>query len=80
MAGHLLVHLCDTSQSNDRDKHKRGGDRLGPNSATDSHGTRSRFRVLSKASHLDRADPEKGRFRSFILTSLKFFVGTPKLD
>jgi DNA-directed RNA polymerase specialized sigma24 family protein len=24
--------------------------------------------------YLDRADPEKGRFRSFILTSLKFFV------
>src|SRR6266853_4423788 len=24
--------------------------------------------------YLDRADPEKGRFRYFILTSLKFFV------
>jgi len=24
--------------------------------------------------YLDRAEPEKGRFRSFILTSLKFFV------
>lgn len=24
--------------------------------------------------YLDRADPEKGRFRSFLLTSLKFFV------
>jgi RNA polymerase sigma-70 factor (ECF subfamily) len=24
--------------------------------------------------YIDRADPEKGRFRSFILTSLKFFV------
>jgi len=24
--------------------------------------------------YLDRADPEKGRFRAFILTSLKFFL------
>jgi RNA polymerase sigma-70 factor (ECF subfamily) len=31
-------------------------------------------RVL-EGRYLDRADPEKGRFRSFILTSLKFFVG-----
>jgi RNA polymerase sigma factor (sigma-70 family) len=30
-------------------------------------------RVL-EGRYLDRADPEKGRFRSFILTSLKFFV------
>ncbi|HUI56586.1 MAG TPA: sigma-70 family RNA polymerase sigma factor [Bryobacteraceae bacterium] len=31
------------------------------------------LRVL-EGRYLDRADPEKGRFRSFILTSLKFFV------
>jgi RNA polymerase sigma-70 factor (ECF subfamily) len=30
-------------------------------------------RVL-EGRYLDRAEPEKGRFRSFILTSLKFFV------
>src|ERR1700678_359134 len=30
-------------------------------------------RVL-EGRYLDRADPERGRFRSFILTSLKFFV------
>ena len=30
-------------------------------------------RVL-EGRYLDRADPDKGRFRSFILTSLKFFV------
>jgi len=31
------------------------------------------MRVI-EARYLDRADPEKGRFRSFLLTSLKFFV------
>jgi RNA polymerase sigma factor (sigma-70 family) len=31
------------------------------------------IRVL-EGQYLDRADPEKGRFRSFLLTSLKFFV------
>jgi RNA polymerase sigma-70 factor (ECF subfamily) len=31
------------------------------------------IRVL-EGRYLERADPEKGRFRSFILTSLKFFV------
>jgi len=31
------------------------------------------IRVL-EGRYLDRADPEKGRFRAFILTSLKFFV------
>jgi len=31
------------------------------------------MRVLN-GRYLDRVDPEKGRFRSFILTSLKFFV------
>jgi RNA polymerase sigma factor (sigma-70 family) len=31
------------------------------------------IRVL-EGRYIDRADPEKGRFRSFILTSLKFFV------
>src|SRR5215469_11154579 len=30
-------------------------------------------RVL-EGRYIDRADPEKGRFRSFLLTSLKFFV------
>src|SRR5450432_4240200 len=34
-------------------------------------------RVL-EGRYLDRADPEKGRFRSFILTSLKFFVADVK--
>jgi RNA polymerase sigma factor (sigma-70 family) len=32
------------------------------------------IRVL-EGRYLDRADPEKGRFRAFLLTSLKFFVG-----
>ena len=31
------------------------------------------MRVL-EGRYLDRADPEKGRFRAFLLTSLKFFV------
>src|SRR5205823_11351793 len=31
------------------------------------------MRVL-EGRYLDRADPERGRFRSFLLTSLKFFV------
>jgi len=31
------------------------------------------MRIL-EGRYLDRADPEKGRFRAFILTSLKFFV------
>jgi RNA polymerase sigma-70 factor (ECF subfamily) len=31
------------------------------------------MRVL-EGRYLDRADPEKGRFRSFLLSSLKFFV------
>src|SRR5207248_2215705 len=35
------------------------------------------IRVL-EGRYLDRADPEKGRFRSFILTSLKFFVADEK--
>jgi len=33
------------------------------------------IRVL-EGRYLDRADPEKGRFRAFILTSLKFFLAT----
>ena len=32
------------------------------------------FIRLLEGRYLDRADPEKGRFRSFLLTSLKFFV------
>jgi hypothetical protein len=31
------------------------------------------IRVLERR-HLDRTDREKGRFQSFLLTSLKFFV------
>ena len=31
------------------------------------------IRVL-EGRYLDRADPDKGRFRAFILTSLKFFL------
>src|SRR5450631_4375255 len=31
------------------------------------------IRVL-EGRYLDRADPEKGRFRAFLLTSMKFFV------
>ena len=31
------------------------------------------IRVL-EGRYVDRADPERGRFRSFLLTSLKFFV------
>jgi len=36
--------------------------------------TQSFFVRVLEGRYLDRADPEKGRFRSFILTSLKFFV------
>src|SRR5580658_4485445 len=36
--------------------------------------TREFFMRILEGRYLDRADPEKGRFRSFILTSLKFFV------
>src|SRR4029453_12682526 len=32
------------------------------------------FIRMLEGRYLDRADPEKGRFRSFLLTSLKFFV------
>jgi RNA polymerase sigma factor (sigma-70 family) len=36
--------------------------------------TQEFFIRLLEGRYLDRADPEKGRFRAFILTSLKFFV------
>ena len=36
--------------------------------------TQEFFIRLLEGRYLNRADPEKGRFRSFILTSLKFFV------
>jgi RNA polymerase sigma-70 factor (ECF subfamily) len=36
--------------------------------------TQDFFVQLLEGRYLDRADPEKGRFRSFILSSLKFFV------
>jgi RNA polymerase sigma factor (sigma-70 family) len=36
--------------------------------------TQEFFMRMLEGRYLDRADPEKGRFRSFILTSLKFFV------
>src|ERR1700704_2626103 len=36
--------------------------------------TQQFFMRVLEGRYLDRADPEKGRFRSFILTSLKFFV------
>jgi RNA polymerase sigma-70 factor (ECF subfamily) len=36
--------------------------------------TQEFFVRLLEGRYLDRANPEKGRFRSFILTSLKFFV------
>src|SRR3954463_5232970 len=36
--------------------------------------TQDFFIRLLEGRYLDRADPEKGRFRSFLLTSLKFFV------
>jgi DNA-directed RNA polymerase specialized sigma24 family protein len=36
--------------------------------------TQEFFVRMLEGRYLDRADPEKGRFRSFILTSLKFFV------
>ncbi|MGO4884358.1 MAG: RNA polymerase sigma factor [Bryobacteraceae bacterium] len=36
--------------------------------------TQDFFMRLLEGRYLDRADPEKGRFRSFLLTSLKFFV------
>jgi RNA polymerase sigma-70 factor (ECF subfamily) len=32
------------------------------------------FTPVLEGRYLDRANPEKGRFRSFLLTSLKFFV------
>ena len=36
--------------------------------------TQEFFMRILEGRYLDRADPEKGRFRSFILTSLQFFV------
>jgi RNA polymerase sigma factor (sigma-70 family) len=36
--------------------------------------TQEFFTRVLQGRYLDRADPEKGRFRSFLLTSLKFFV------
>ena len=36
--------------------------------------TQDFFMRVLEGKYLDRADPEKGRFRSFLLTSLKFFV------
>jgi len=36
--------------------------------------TQDFFIQMLEGRYLDRADPEKGRFRSFLLTSLKFFV------
>jgi RNA polymerase sigma factor (sigma-70 family) len=36
--------------------------------------TQEFFIRILEGRYLDRADPEKGRFRSFILTSLKFFM------
>jgi RNA polymerase sigma factor (sigma-70 family) len=36
--------------------------------------TQEFFMRILEGRYLDRADPERGRFRSFILTSLKFFV------
>src|SRR5579871_559194 len=36
--------------------------------------TQEFFIRILEGRYLDRADPEKGRFRSFILTSLKFFA------
>src|SRR5579863_9942244 len=36
--------------------------------------TQEFFTRILEGRYLDRADPEKGRFRSFLLTSLKFFV------
>jgi RNA polymerase sigma factor (sigma-70 family) len=36
--------------------------------------TQEFFMRMLEGRYLDRADPEKGRFRSFLLTSLKFFV------
>ena len=36
--------------------------------------TQEFFIRILEGRYLDRADPEKGRFRSFLLTSLKFFV------
>ena len=36
--------------------------------------TQEFFTRVLEGRYLDRADPEKGRFRCFLLTSLKFFV------
>jgi RNA polymerase sigma factor (sigma-70 family) len=36
--------------------------------------TQEFFTRMLEGRYLDRADPEKGRFRSFLLTSLKYFV------
>jgi DNA-directed RNA polymerase specialized sigma24 family protein len=36
--------------------------------------TQDFFIRLLEGRYLDRVDPEKGRFRSFLLSSLKFFV------
>lgn len=44
-------------------------------SADEAHDlTQDFFLRILEGRYLDRADPEKGRFRSFLLTSLKFFL------
>lgn len=40
--------------------------------------TQEFFMRLLEGRYLDRANPEKGRFRAFLLTSLKFFVADEK--
>jgi RNA polymerase sigma-70 factor (ECF subfamily) len=40
--------------------------------------TQQFFMRVLEGRYLDHADPEKGRFRSFLLTSLKFFVADEK--
>ena len=65
-----LISLCETYWYPLYAYLRRGG-----HSADEAQDLVQEFfvRVL-QGRYLDRADPEKGRFRSFILTSLKFFV------
>ena len=65
-----LVSLCETYWYPLYAYVRRRG-----NSADEALDLTQEFLVrIIEGRYLDRADPEKGRFRSFILTSLKFFL------
>jgi RNA polymerase sigma factor (sigma-70 family) len=69
-AGAALVSLCENYWYPLYAYLRRRG--YPPDQAQDL--TQQFFMRVLEGRYLDRADPEKGRFRSFILSSLKYFV------